>query len=400
MNISTRSLMALLCTIFTLSVACAEDPHFSEGTASYVTTNSHCSDCHNQSDANEAIRKSWAASGHADIYSFAWSAHDFKVQSGCVQCHTTTGFIAYSSSRMTAAWGTAGDVTREVLTCAGCHTNSATGTLRKPASISPYAGDVFRNPDAGPSNVCAGCHSGVLSGRNIKARTDFATPFSGSHYLAASGVLFSSIGYEYSGRDYTTPVHFKHDRIGINNFKVYGYESGSKGPCIACHMSTPDKHSFSAVSKDTNGVVTSLNSDICAGCHTAPAFLDADRLNSRKLRYRTSLLALQAVLENKGIVYKKDNVPYFFTTAKSAYTSWGTADSLGAAFNLHLLTHEQGAYAHNMVYAKRLIYDSIDYVDDGVLNNSVVTTINGLSSLDADQKSAAVGYLTNTNIRP
>jgi hypothetical protein len=53
-----------------------------------------------------------------------------------------------------------------------------------------------------------------------------------------------------------------------------------------------------------------------------------------------------------------------------------------------------------MVYAKRLIYDSIDFVDDGVLNNSVSATIKGLAALDADQKSAAVGYLAGTNSRP
>jgi hypothetical protein len=73
---------------------------------------------------------------------------------------------------------------------------------------------------------------------------------------------------------------------------------------------------------------------------------------------------------------------------------------MGAAFNLHLLTHEPGAYAHNMVYAKRLIYDSIDYLDDGVLNSSVSDAIDALTSLEAAQKSTAIGYLTKAGARP
>jgi len=380
-------------------------PHFSSISgnrllASYVTSRIECSNCHTTASNNSDIRASWKTSGHANTSSPAWSAHDFKLQSGCVQCHTTTGFIAYSSAKVTAAWGSPSDPSKEVLACNGCHTNTADGSLRSQVPVTPYLNDTYINPNAGPSNICAGCHSGTVSGRSIKSMSTFETVFDGSHYLAASGVLFKSIGYEYSGRDYRNKTHFKHDRIGINGYTGYGFNTGSKGPCIACHMSTTDKHTFSPVIKDASGNVTALTSTICAGCHTAPAYLDAERMNSRKLRYRSSLLALQMVLESKGIIYKEDNVPYFFTGSKIAYTSWGTADAMGAAFNLHLLTHEPGAYAHNMIYAKRLIYDSIDYMDDGVLNNSVVATINSLAALDATQKSAAVGYLTSTNSRP
>jgi hypothetical protein len=388
-----------MCTVIS-TYAADPDPHFATNSASYMSQKAVCSDCHNPAVNNAGIRKSWAASGHGDIYSFAWSAHDFKMQNGCVQCHTTTGFIAYSTARVTTAWGSASDTSKEVLACNGCHTNIADGALRSQAVVTPYLNDTYVNQSAGPSNLCAGCHSGTVSGRSIKALVNFETIFDGSHYLAASGVLFKSIGYEYGGRDYSNKMHFKHDRIGINNYTGYGFDTGSKGPCIVCHMSTPDKHSFSPVTKDALGNITALTSTVCAGCHTTPVYLDADRMNSRKQRFAASLLALQMVLEGKGIVYRKDNVPYFFTNAQTAYITWGSADKMGAAFNLHLLAHEPGAYAHNMVYAKRLIYDSIDFVDDGVLNNSVAVTINGLAALDAAQKSAAVSYLAGTNSRP
>ena len=44
-------------------------------------------------------------SGHAAITDLPWIVDDFKTMSGCVQCHTTTGFIAYSTGKVTAAWG-------------------------------------------------------------------------------------------------------------------------------------------------------------------------------------------------------------------------------------------------------------------------------------------------------
>ena len=46
-------------------------------------------------------------------------------------------------------------------------------------------------------------------------------------------------------------------------------------------------------------------------------------------------------------------------------------NNMGAAFNRSFLMNEPGAYVHNSKYAKRLIYDSIDWVDDNELNYSV-----------------------------
>ena len=46
---------------------------------------------------------------------------------------------------------------------------------------------------------------------------------------------------------------------------------------------------------------------------------------------------------------------------------------MGAAFNFLVFTLEPGAYAHNPTYAKQLILDSIDLLDNGVIDNSVET---------------------------
>lgn len=50
------------------------------------------------------------------------------------------------------------------------------------------------------------------------------------------------------------------------------------------------------------------------------------------------------------------------------------AYNLGAYFNFWMMYADPGGFAHNDVYAKRLMYDTIDWLDDGVLNNSVRET--------------------------
>lgn len=50
-------------------------------------------------------------------------------------------------------------------------------------------------------------------------------------------------------------------------------------------------------------------------------------------------------------------------------------NNMGAAFNFNLFKHDPGAYAHNRYYVKRLLYDSIDWLDDNQLNFSVGTTL-------------------------
>jgi hypothetical protein len=69
---------------------------------------------------------------------------------------------------------------------------------------------------------------------------------------------------------------------------------------------------------------------------------------------------------------------------------------MGAAFNLRLLNPSSG-WVHNSTYSKRLIYDTIDYLDDGnATNNTVAATLSGLS-IDQTTKDRATKYI---GIRP
>jgi hypothetical protein len=71
---------------------------------------------------------------------------------------------------------------------------------------------------------------------------------------------------------------------------------------------------------------------------------------------------------------------------------------MGSAFNFNLLEHDPGAYVHNRTYVKRLIYDSIDWLDDTLMNNSVGTSLNALSGTIYVWKADAMTYLLPNGI--
>lgn len=332
--------------------------------ASYMTSRANCADCHNGGAVNKEIRRQWAASGHAAITGAPWIAEEFKTRSGCVQCHTTSGFIAYSSGKNTAAWGVAADKTKEVLTCVGCHEQIATGVVRTVAPGRPYPEDAYVNRDLGKSNICLSCHSGLNNGTSISKQlavpADFNNlPFISPHYLAAGGILHGNGGYHFPGP--TTYAFYS-----SNSHRVIGMAdrsgTGTGGPCIACHKNSVSGHSFSTAS-----------SPLCTNCHGAS--LSAENLGLKRSAFVNGLSVLNAMLADKGQPFAPSH-PYFDNTG------WGTdqagANTMGAAFNYLLLVREPGAYAHNPAYARQLILGSIDYLYNGQVTGSVDSALSHL----------------------
>jgi trimeric autotransporter adhesin len=320
--------------------------------ASYVTSRSACGDCHVSTSNNQQIRQDWEASGHAAPQDTPWASRDFKTLTGCAQCHTTTGFIAYSTGRVAAAWGQESDHTKELLSCKGCHTDITNGIVRILPRTRPYAGNPYTTPDAGKSNICIPCHSGRNIGQSITdaltAGADFRNlPFIDPHELAAAGTLARVSGYSFPGRTYG--LYSSHRRIGAVN---------GSGPCVSCHKGTTAGHTF----------IASTTAPICANCHTA-GFTDAT-LTTDKAAFTDALKVLQAQLTAKGFVFTASD-PRF------AVTNWGSgqdgANAMGAAFNYALFQSEPGGYAHDPTYARQLILDSIDYLDNGSIDGSIET---------------------------
>jgi hypothetical protein len=415
--------------------------------ASYVSSRyvGRCRACHNPHDptTNIAINKQWAASGLGDTTSGARVNYDFKTrgtyepvnlsfQYFCVRCHTTTGFINYVKSGFSDQTPFAGpgyavvqnipgvaeknspDKSKEVTNCDACHDDASGRTYSfKLRSVPPVR--VYYNysaagtnptvkindnnslvfyPDAGPSNMCIPCHAGRGTGQLIKTAAGLGLNFQnasriGGHDFSGGATLFKQSGYEYAGRDYSTPAHFYHDRIGLANFQG----TGSKGPCITCHMNSDESHSFMPVKfKAIFGTISSISSKSCEKCHFGPIAWTPEALQAKKFGFRAALAALQRLQIVKGIftvnVSSSGAVSYSTTKkwAKPAnaklYANGTGPDSMGASFNYDVLKNDWGCFAHNSIYVKRLIYDAIDWLNDGVLNNDVEAAINALTFPD------------------
>jgi hypothetical protein len=402
-----------------------------------------CKACHNPHDTTSRMtlfRDYARNSGHGDIHGEGWIHYRWKGadRASCQRCHTTSAFISTITGGPKSLTFAANDNTKQTLYCNACHVDN-TYAVRSTGAVTNDYGDgvIVTFPDIGKSNLCMNCHTGRENGDSIKASpADFTkTGFINSHYLTGGATVYASSGYTYAGLSYANPSYFQHDKVGTSSFPT----TGSGGPCVGCHMQ-PARHTFKPVTLDpTTEAITSIASNVCSTCHTGGFTLTAASLNEEKEDYEAALQALQTALAGKGLYFGPNN-PYFFTapyvtgytetgscSANLAIRNWQTGgttnyawngsncttastvgtpgaagtgqNNMGAAFNLNLLRHDYGAFTHNSVYVRRLIYDGIDWIDDNTLNNTVEATINALPvgateyTISAAQKTAAIKYL-------
>jgi hypothetical protein len=414
-----------------------------------------CRTCHNPHDTSTAISisRQWAKSGHGRVQDNARVAYDFKTrgtyepvnltfQLNCVRCHTTTGYIGFVSSGFTVQKPFAGpgypvvqnlpttsstnpnispDRHKEVTGCNACHDNGQGSAynfaLRGVAPFVAYfnyssptkLGQTVKInnsplyfPDAGTSNICVPCHGGRATGRLITAAAAKFLNFSSiaklsAHLYVGAATLYKESGYEFDGRSYDNPANFAHDRIGQGNYM----NTGTRGPCITCHMNSDRSHSFLPVSLDdpTHRNITAITSRTCSHCHdgsSAIAWTPQD-LQNKKAGLAAALAALNALLTRDGLTGTNWAAVPAFPGKKNG------ANNMGAAFNADLLKNDGGAFAHNDTYVKRLIYDSIDWLNNGVMDNDTETAINSLVSagkIPSTTGSAAIQYLQGTSVNP
>lgn len=387
--------------------------------AGYVTSQNigKCRVCHDPHN-NTLLQQNtdWANSRHGRKDGAAWIHYDFKARDNCNRCHTTTGHIKYVTSKDKSAWAAANsaDKTKEVLRCDGCHKdhNFGAGNVRNYGPVTmDYTDNVFTYPDAGSSNLCIECHSGRETGDTIKNasqtgttfRNFSSTGFVNSHYLTAGATIYTKSGYEYTGPSYTDPLAYQHKNIGR---AASGIPNSTSGPCYGCHMTSPGhSHTFRPET-----------SSVCINCHGDFATVTP----VPKARFEAALAALKGELEVNPFrkMFWANANPYFFvdtngdgvlaSTERTALRSWHSVggpvtskttsgkNNMGAAFNYNLLAHDPGAFAHNSFYVKRLIYDSIDWLDDNVLNDSVAATIAALGTagkITPAEQADATAYL-------
>ena len=282
------------------------------------------------------------------------------------------------------------DGQQELLFCWACHTDSA-GTMRNPGSVTlqdrnmDFFGPV---PDVGKSNVCIGCHGGRANSDYIRNTLAADRSSSGRvHHLPAAAVLFSEdtqTGYQFdldndgdAAEHYVNPA-ILHTVIGRN---LDSPETGI-GPCAPCHMEPGADHHFAVVEKDaTTGDITAINNQaLCAGCHGGD---DAYRIAALQtlsdqyqdvLRYFIDVVTASNGQTNYASVIA--GVPVNFDDAtflRSRPDDVSGQNDYGAHQNYEFVRSDDGfwGYAHNATYVRRLIFDSLDWLDTGALDGTI-----------------------------
>lgn len=326
---------------------------------------------------------------------------------------------------------------REVLYCWGCHTNAGKGTVYTPGAISmTIAGGssytmtsyTVTFPNVGSTNICISCHSGRNFGKTINDATftnsltndSLVTP----HHATAAGTMYvksgftafidpaTAIGTSTYGASLTssedggalTSTHRKLGTTSINgdshnpSFFVAG-NLDSGGPCVVCHMSSKNGKKGHSLTIDGNAFT-----EVCSKCHSSEGTTTLTAANfktvfveEQAVPYKNGLALAAQLLETKYKIYVSKNTDGNYTYSTFADTAGGTSSTknwvrasvtgvtqlstadakklMGAAYNLYLLGNaDQAAYVHARTYARRLLYDTIDFLDDGVINLSVGAT--------------------------
>ncbi|MBV5341707.1 MAG: C-type polyheme cytochrome OmcB [Deltaproteobacteria bacterium] len=309
----------------------------------------------------------------------------------CQKCHTSTGIQnmlnnpdTYDNTgagndfshlsgwkKATATASTVPSPQNELLYCWGCHSNAGKGTLRnttKAVLDFTYQGQPIAITNAGKSTACVVCHGGrgnVESPRSSR--------FQG-HHAPTAGFMYNEkthMGYEYAGKDYTNATtHFQHDTIGANE----------AGPCASCHMGSKS-HSFAAVTEDSLGAITAItNQALCNTCHTVGGAYEMTitKLEEEKIGFGQASTILNNYVSNLA-----GYVNYLNLAIGSGNYSDTVAvpdNAYGAYQNGKISGDEPSAYVHNRIYAKRLIFDSIDWMDNGVPNGSITLSATMLTT--------------------
>jgi len=187
--------------------------------------------------------------------------------------------------------------------------------------------------------------------------------------------------------------------------------------CLPCHADAPHLDGGDGFGNPKYTVVNDL------------ATLTSAQIAPQSECYQNGLgLLTQILLAKYMIKYDQTAYPYFYDlqkdpTGKTAVTDWtrknvaGVTNAavaafnsatitpipaggltqvqakrlMGACFNLNLLTRDPGGYAHARTFVQRVVYDSLDFLDDNQMNFTALTSSRALNP--------AIYHGTNINVR-
>ncbi len=297
-----------------------------------------CTDCHNSTSPMAAFSQQWSTSTHALGGNAAYAN-----RAGCVQCHTSQGFLEYVAEGSVANISIPSNPMQ--INCSTCHKihqtySSADWTLTKPGAQTldvKYANaDVIWNK--GASNQCAFCHQmRPVSPAPVAGGADFAITSSriGPHHGPNTNLILGKSPFELSGTTYpTTNPHSTADG------------------CLTCHMSTPYGYTAGGhnmgVWYDSHGTEMMLKTG-CATCHTNATTLDT-KIADLTADVEDKMARLEAQLVAAGV--------YNPTTAL-AKTGTFKANAVLAYLNYNTVKEDRSNGIHNPGYISTLLENSI-----------------------------------------
>ena len=305
-----------------------------------IDANATCTLCHNNDAIIEVKVAQWEESVHATGENAAYAN-----RSGCVQCHTSQGFLEAVAEGSTAAISIPSDPMQ--INCYTCHKIHDTYTdddwaLTKPGAetlILKYAGaDVIW--DKGNSNQCVACHQArdvsplpVVDGDDFEITSERMGP----HHAPMANMVLGKMPFELPGDDF--PAENPHS---------------SDNGCITCHLATPygylaGGHNMS-VTYDSHGTETLLTTG-CLTCHTSyTATTISAKLAELKDEVATKLSTLEAQLIEAGI---------YSTDTELAIKGTFNANAVMAYLNYNTIKEDKSYGAHNPGYTKTMLDNSI-----------------------------------------
>ncbi len=301
-----------------------------------------CAECHNSTNPATAFSAQWSASMHATGGNAAYAN-----RTGCVQCHTSQGFLEYIAEGSTAAISVPDNPMQ--ITCYTCHKIHQTYTagdwaLTKPGAQTldvKYAGaDVVW--DKGTSNQCVFCHqSRPVSPAPVANGDDFAIASSriGPHHGPNANLILGKTPFEIPGA--AVPTTNPH--------------STAKG-CVTCHMSVPYGYQAGghnmALKYDSHGTETRLLTG-CTQCHEIGT--------SPYTAFNNKITELQEDVEEKLADLESQLIAAGIYNAATGLAKTGTfkANAVLAYLNYNTIKEDRSLGLHNPGYIKVLLDNSI-----------------------------------------
>jgi hypothetical protein len=302
--------------------------------------NQSCTECHNNSAAIETKQAQWEESVHAKGENAAYAN-----RTGCVQCHTSQGFLEAVAEGSTQDISVPSDPMQ--INCYTCHKIHETYTaddyeLTKPGAevlLVKYKGTSV-TWDKGNSNQCVACHQArEITPMPVENGATFAITNTrmGAHHGPNSNLILGKLPMELTGAAYpeTNP------------------HSTSEG-CIDCHMAQPYGYQAGGhnmgMTYDSHGTETLLTNG-CLKCHPGEnATTMTAKYNSLKTQIEGKLDNLESQLVAAGIYNPSTGLAKtgsFNPNAALAYLTFNT------------IVEDRSSGVHNPAYTKTLLDNAI-----------------------------------------